>query len=70
MAHLAEVARQIPGVLSVHRLRSRPLGGHMLVDLSIRVPFHSTVSMAHLIAERVRQTLMETSDAYGLPYVS
>ena len=61
---LSEIARGVPGVLSVPRLRSRPVGGHVMVDMSIRVPFLSTVSMAHHISEHVRRAIMEASSAY------
>ena len=57
----AEVVRQfidgLPGVVSVHMLRTRLMGGQIFADAHIQVQSHISVSEGHHVAESVMQQL-------------
>jgi cation diffusion facilitator family transporter len=56
---IAAVVRQVGGVESFHRVRSRGADGSALVDLHVRVSPHKTVQEADAIASEVRRRLLE-----------
>lgn len=60
------VALQVPGVLSVHKIRSRrgPKGGHadLHVQVDAELPLNAAHELGHQVADRLRQEL-------GLPDV-
>lgn len=49
---------EIDGVVRVHELRTRKMGGEALMDLHIEVDPHLSVSEAHFISECVRQKVV------------
>ncbi len=51
---------KVPGVKSVHALRSRKMGPHTFLDVHIEVPSTISVSEGHSIGDRVVQTLKAT----------
>lgn len=57
----AEVVRQfiadLPGVVNVHMLRTRLMGGQVFADAHIQVDSHISVSEGHRVAEAVVQRL-------------
>lgn len=57
----AEAVRQfiaaLPGVVSVHMLRTRSMGGRIFADAHIQVHSHISVSEGHRVAESVMQQL-------------
>lgn len=54
--------RAVEGVLGLHRLRSRRMGGHSLVDVHVQLAPRISVSEAHQISERVRARLLAADD--------
>lgn len=52
----------IDGVVRVHELRTRKMGGEALMDLHIEVDPHLSVSEAHFISECVRQKVVNEFD--------
>ncbi|EPC03465.1 hypothetical protein L861_18170 [Litchfieldella anticariensis FP35 = DSM 16096] len=57
---MRHVAEQVPDVHNVHDLRTRTVGGHVLLDLHIVVPPRVTVSEAHEIGNEVSRRLRDT----------
>jgi cation diffusion facilitator family transporter len=61
------IAREVPGVVLVHRVRSRGAAGSGFVDLHVKVHSEMTTDQAHAIAteveRRLRQELPEIADA-------
>lgn len=57
---IARLANSIPGVCSVHRLRTRRLGAGWFVDLHVLVDGNLTVRDGHDIASRVQHLLMDS----------
>lgn len=55
---IAEVARQVPGVKSYHRVRSRGSADSAAVDLHVRVAPEMTVEQANAIGDDLRQRLL------------
>jgi cation diffusion facilitator family transporter len=55
---LTELAQSVEGVVNLHHLRTRFMGGRLHVDLHIRVDAQLTVHEGHEIAHRVRDKLM------------
>ncbi|WDP90590.1 MAG: cation transporter [Desulfobacter sp.] len=53
---------QIPGVLGVHRIRTRKLAGSFYIDLHLEVDGSLTVSKGHYISEVVKRVLMAQND--------
>ncbi|ATJ82598.1 cation diffusion facilitator family transporter [Halomonas beimenensis] len=56
-ASLKSAAEAVPGVRGVHELRTRRVGGEVLLDLHIVVPPRVTVSEAHEIGNAVSRRL-------------
>ncbi|MDR5907853.1 cation diffusion facilitator family transporter [Franzmannia qiaohouensis] len=56
---MREVAEQVPDVYNVHDLRTRTVGGHVLLDLHIVVPPRVTVSEAHEIGNEASRRLRD-----------
>lgn len=50
----------IPGVESVHQLRTRSLGGHVFIDVHVIVDPHISVSEGHYIGDQVLRALLKT----------
>lgn len=56
---IAELALEAPGVIGVHKVRSRGAKDHSFVDLHIEVSGDISVKEGHKIAKHVEQTLKE-----------
>lgn len=54
--------RTSPGVIELHDLRTRKIGGHILIDVHILVNSGITVTEGHNIAETVRRDLVKSMD--------
>lgn len=52
----------LPGVIQTHNLRTRQIGGEMLMDVHILVDHQASVTEGHQIAESVRRKLIRTMD--------
>ena len=59
---IREQIERTPGVLQCHDLRTRRIGGEILMDAHILVDKESSVSEGHNIAEMVRRDLIKTWD--------
>ena len=59
---IREAIMTIPGVSHPHRLRTRRMGEHVLVDVHVEVPETISVSEGHQLAERVQAHLKATLD--------
>ena len=62
---VATVAREVDGVDAVSQVRSRSMGGSVLVDLAIRVDPMLSASCAHHLAEEVRLKVLSEASAKG-----
>ena len=62
---LRQAACQVPGVRSVHHIRTRGTEGDVFVDLHLLVDPTMTVARAHQIAQEVEQAVQQ-----GFPEVS
>ena len=51
----------VPGVLSIHQLRTRSHGGNIFIDVHIQVAPEISVSEGHYISEQVHLNLMKIS---------
>lgn len=51
--------RQVPGVNSVHELRTRSLAGTVMTDVHVQVGSYLTVSEGHYIADKVYEVLVK-----------
>ncbi|GAP64434.1 hypothetical protein ARMA_2857 [Ardenticatena maritima] len=60
---IADIAREVPGVISVHKIRTRGREGNVQADLHVQVDPHLQLDQAHVIAHRVADRLRE---AFGL----
>ncbi len=60
---IASVAREVPGVRSVHKIRTRGRAGNIQADLHVQVDPHLRLDQAHVIGHRVVDRLRE---AFGL----
>lgn len=56
---IAEIAIEVPGVVGVHKIRSRGAKDQSYIDMHIEVSGDLTVREGHLIASQVEQTLMQ-----------
>jgi len=56
---IAEIAIAVPGVVGVHKIRSRGTKDHSFVDMHIEVPGELTIKEGHKIADLVEETLKE-----------
>jgi divalent metal cation (Fe/Co/Zn/Cd) transporter len=52
----------LPGVIQTHNLRTRRIGGEVLMDVHILVNHEASVTEGHLIAEEVRRELIRALD--------
>lgn len=59
---IREAIMAIPGVSHPHRLRTRRMGEHVLVDVHVEVPETISVSEGHQLAEQVQAHLKATLD--------
>ncbi len=62
IAHIKQVIMTVPGVESVHELRTRRMAGRGLLDVHIIVNSYISVSEGHHIAEHVMWTLKQQID--------
>lgn len=58
-ARIDRLARSVPGVRDVHRIRARRIGSSFLVDLHVLVQPELTVRAGHDISEAVQRELMD-----------
>jgi len=58
LAEIEKVIQQVNGVDKIHQLRSRLMGGDILIDVHIMVSPLISVSEGHYIAQHVHQSLM------------
>lgn len=56
------IINRLPGVLQTHELRTRRIGGDVLMDVHILVDHEASVTEGHHIAEGVRRELIRTMD--------
>lgn len=61
VSNIQQIIREVPGVKSLHQLRTRQMGGAILADVHILVACDLTVSEGHQISEVVHQTLLKAS---------
>jgi len=59
---LEKTITRTPGVLGVHKIRSRKLGDSFYTDLHLEVDGSLTVAEGHDISENVKQVLMKKND--------
>lgn len=59
LAEIETVIQQVNGVDKIHQLRSRLMGGDILIDVHIMVSPFISVSEGHYIAQHVHQALMQ-----------
>lgn len=59
---IATMINGLPGVIQTHNLRTRRIGGEVLMDVHILVDHEASVTEGHLIAESVRRKLIRTMD--------
>lgn len=52
----------LPGVIQTHNLRTRRIGGEVLMDVHILVDHEASVTEGHHIAENVRRELIRAMD--------
>jgi len=57
VAELQRLIVEVPGVRTIHQLRTRSMGSELLVDVHILVDPYLTVSEGHHISEHVQQAL-------------
>ena len=56
------VILRVPGVRSIHQLRTRSMAGHIILDVHVLVDAYLSVSEGHYIGEQVRVQLTEQMD--------
>ena len=64
LQRIQTIIRDIDGVIKIHQLRSRSMGGDIFLDLHIQVSPWITVSEGHFIAQHVHQALR-----HGIPSI-
>ena len=57
---IKQIVLKIPGILTVHELRSRTHSGAIFLDLHVQVPHQMSVSEGHQIAELVHNHLLHS----------
>ncbi len=63
LAKITDHTKQVPGVISIHQLRTRLHGGNILVDIHILVDPEISVSEGHYIGEQVHLNLIKNISA-------
>jgi cation diffusion facilitator family transporter len=58
LARIEHIIKQVDGVEKIHQLRSRSMGGDILIDVHILVSPRISVSEGHFIAQHVHQALI------------
>jgi len=58
LSHIKTITQGIPGVVTLHQLRTRSMGGDVFVDVHIQVSPRLSVSEGHYISEHVRGRLI------------
>jgi cation diffusion facilitator family transporter len=56
-SHMLDLAREVPGVLGAHDLRTRISGNHWFVQLHLELPGHLTLTVAHALCDRVADAI-------------
>ncbi|WP_304985066.1 cation diffusion facilitator family transporter [Coxiella-like endosymbiont] len=56
---ITNIISTVPGVLSIHQLRTRSHGGNIFIDVHIQVTSNISVSEGHYISEQVHVNLMK-----------
>lgn len=64
LQRIQTIISDIDGVIKIHQLRSRSMGGDIFLDLHIQVSPWITVSEGHFIAQHVHQALL-----HGIPSI-
>ncbi len=59
LAQIEQTIQAVDGVEKIHQLRSRLMGGDILIDVHILVAPHISVSEGHYIAQHVHRTLVK-----------
>jgi cation diffusion facilitator family transporter len=59
---LEQVAKTVPGVISLHKLKTRQVGGEIFVDVHIEVNPAITVTEGHHIATQLKDTILGQVD--------
>jgi len=54
---MLNLARDVPGVLGAHDLRTRISGNHWFVQLHLELPGHLTLTVAHEVCDRVADAI-------------
>ena len=60
LASMEEIIRSVEGVRGHHGLRTRRMGGEVLMDVHVEVAPEISITEAHQIGERVRHRLLES----------
>lgn len=63
LSQIEQIIHQVDGVAKIHQLRSRFMGGDVLIDVHVLVSPKISVSEGHYIAQHVHNTLLEQVDA-------
>ncbi len=63
LMQIRQIISDVPGVQSVHQLRTRSMAGNILVDIHLIVSPKISVSEGHYISECVQHTLIENMES-------
>jgi cation diffusion facilitator family transporter len=66
LEQMKEIVENSSGVMGFHKLRTRKIGGAVLVDLHLLVVGNMTVKEAHDIADRVEHRFMTDLDVHDV----
>lgn len=66
LQQLQQLIAAVPGVISVHELRSRLMAGHVLIDVHVEVNSDISVSEGHYISEQVELTLRSQAEVSSI----
>lgn len=58
--NIRQIIKATPGVMELHELRTRMIGGQIFMDVHVLVDSEISVTEGHNIAERVRRELIKT----------
>lgn len=62
---IQSITNKIPGVVAIHQLRTRSLGGEIFADIHIQVNPRISVSEGHYIADHVYKALIQAIEHLG-----